>query len=153
MTHKFGIKIPKSVEHALQINREMGTDYWQQAIKKEMKNVCIAFQKWDGGGLEQARMASASGPLIGYQEIKCHMVFDIKMDGDLTRKARFVAGGHTTEAPSSITYSSIVSRESIQLAFLIAALNNLEVYAADVGNAYLNVTCREKIWTVAGIVT
>ncbi len=53
-THKFGIKIPKSVEHALQIDREMGTDYWRQAIKKEMKNVCVAFQKWDGGGPEQA---------------------------------------------------------------------------------------------------
>jgi len=138
------------VEHALQIDRETGTDYWRRAIEKEMKNVHVAFQKWDGGGLEQARMASASGPLIGYQEIKCHMVFDIKMDGDLTGKARFVVGGHIMEAPSSITYSSVVSRESIRLAFLIAALNDLEVYAADVGNAYLNATCQEKIWTVAG---
>jgi hypothetical protein len=31
---------------------------------------------------------------IGYQEVKCHMVFDVKMD--LTRKARMVACGHTT---------------------------------------------------------
>jgi hypothetical protein len=38
---------------------------------------------------------------VGYQEIDCHMIFDIKMD--LTRKARFVAGGHTTETPTSIT--------------------------------------------------
>jgi len=43
--HKFGIKIPKSIEHALWINQETGTNYWQRAIKKEMKNVCIAFQK------------------------------------------------------------------------------------------------------------
>jgi hypothetical protein len=40
--------------------------------------------------------------LIGYQEIKCHIiVFDVKMD--IQRMARFVAGGHTTTAPSSIT--------------------------------------------------
>jgi len=26
-THKFGIKIPKSVEHKLLINQQMGTDY------------------------------------------------------------------------------------------------------------------------------
>lgn len=35
------------------------------------------------------------------------MVFDVKMD--LTRKARFVAGGHTTETPASLAYSSVVS--------------------------------------------
>jgi hypothetical protein len=87
--------------------------------------------------------------LIGYQEIKCHMIFDIKMEG-LTRKARFVAGGHTTETPVSLTYSSVVSRDSVRIAFLIAALNDLEVWAADVGNAYLNAKCRERIWTIAG---
>jgi len=149
-THKFGIEIPKSVEHALQIDRETGTDHWRKAIEKEMKNVRIAFQKWEGGGPDAARAASINGSLIGYQEIKCHMVFDIKMDGDLTRKAHLVAGGHTTETPSSITYSSVVLRESIRIAFLVAALNDLDIFAADVGNAYLNAPCREKIWTTAG---
>jgi len=78
------------------------------------------------------------------------MIFDIKMDGKFTRKARLVAGGHTTETPASSTYSSIVSRESVRAAFLLAALNDLDVFAADVGNAYLNAPCREKIWTRAG---
>jgi len=27
-SHKFGIKIPKSVEHALSIGQDNGTDYW-----------------------------------------------------------------------------------------------------------------------------
>jgi len=58
------------------------------------------------------------------------MIFDIKMDGDFTWKARFVAGGHTTEAPASMTYSSMVSRESVRIAFLIAALNHLEIFVA-----------------------
>jgi hypothetical protein len=76
------------------------------------------------------------------------MIFDVKMD--LTRKARFVAGGHTTETPTSITYSSFVSRDSVRIAFLSAALNNLDIIACDVSNAYLNAPCREKIWFVAG---
>ena len=38
---------------------------------------------------------------IGFQEIGCHLIFDVKID--FTRKARFVTGGHTTEAPSAIT--------------------------------------------------
>jgi shikimate kinase len=77
------------------------------------------------------------------------MVFDVKMD-NLARKAHFVAGGHTTKTPASITYSSVVSRDSVGIAFLLAALNCLDVCVADVGNAYLKADCCEKIWTVAG---
>jgi hypothetical protein len=69
---------------------------------------------------------------------------------DLTRKARFVAGGHTTETPSSITYSSIISRDSIRIAFLITTLNDFDIMACDISNAYLTTPCREKIWFVAG---
>jgi hypothetical protein len=79
---------------------------------------------------------------IGFQEIGCHIVFDIKMD--FTRKARFVAGGHTTTAPSSLTYSTVVSRDSVQLAFLIAVLNNIDIMSCDLENGYLNAPCREK---------
>jgi len=65
-------------------------------------------------------------------------------------KARLVAGSHTTETPASLTYSSVVSRESVQVAILLAALNDLDLFAADVGNAYLNAPCWEKIWCKAG---
>ena len=86
----------------------------------------------------------------GYKFCGTHMIFDIKMDGKFTRKARLVADGHTTDAPSSITYSSVVSRESVRLALLLASLNNLDIAACGIGNAYLNAECREKLWTMAG---
>ena len=86
--------------------------------------------------------------LIGYQEIGYHIIFDVKMD--FTKKARFVAGGHTTEAPSSITYSSVVSRDSVRLGFMLAALNGLDVLACDLENVYLNAPCREKVWFEGG---
>jgi Reverse transcriptase (RNA-dependent DNA polymerase) len=75
-------------------------------------------------------------------------VFDIKMD--FTCKARFVAGGHMTDAPLSITYASVVLRESVCIALLIAALNDLEVAGGDVQGAYLNALCREKVYTICG---
>lgn len=62
------------------------------------------------------------------------MIFYIKMD--FTRKARFVAGGHVTDPPTSITYSRIVACDSVPLAFFIAALNDLDILSADIGNAY-----------------
>jgi hypothetical protein len=77
------------------------------------------------------------------------VIFNVKMD--FTWKARFVAGGHTTDTPGLITYSSVVSRDSARLAFLIAGLNELDVLAGDVTNAYLNALCREKIWFEGGV--
>ena len=85
---------------------------------------------------------------IGYQHIDCHMIFDVKMD--FIWKAQFVAGGHMTEAPALLTYSSVVSCESIRIVFTVAALNNLGGLVADIGSAYLNADCCEKVYTIAG---
>jgi ribosomal protein L31E len=146
-THKFGIQIPKSVREAYEIDRQTGTDFWTKAIAKEMAKVRVAFERTDISP-EEMRKGQAKP---GYQEIKCHWVFDIKLDGNFTRKARLVAGGHMTNEPSSVTYSSVVSRDSVRIALMLAALNDLDVYSMDVSNAYLYAPCREKIWIVAGI--
>jgi hypothetical protein len=147
-THKFGVRLPHSVNEALRIDEATGTDFWLKAVKKEMDKVNVAFDFCEDWTLEQVRLGLARGDFVGFQEIKCHMIFDVKMD--LTRKARMVAGGHTTETPASLTYSSVVSRDSVRIALLIAALNDLDIMACDIGNAYLNAPCREKIWFVAG---
>jgi hypothetical protein len=52
------------------------------------------------------------------------MIFDIKMGENFRRKARMVADGHQTETPAALTYSSVVSRDSVQIALTIAALND-----------------------------
>ena len=83
----------------------------------------------------------------GYKLIDCHMIFDVKMD--LTRKARLVAGGHQTEVPTESTYSSVVSRDSVRIAFTLAALDDLEVLSADVQNAYLNSPTKERVFCIA----
>mmetsp|Transcript_34844 Transcript_34844/g.53422 ORF Transcript_34844/g.53422 Transcript_34844/m.53422 type:complete len:153 (-) Transcript_34844:1146-1604(-) len=86
----------------------------------------------------------------GYTEIGCHMVFDIKIDGKFTRKARFVTNGHETgNLPKHDTYASVVSRDSVRIAFLYASSNDLDILACDI-NMYLNAPCTEKIWTEAG---
>jgi hypothetical protein len=80
-THTFGIRVPQTVQEALEIDRETKTTFWRDAIHKEMKNNRLAFKILD---------EDQAAP-IGYKWIKCHMIFDIKMD--FTRKARYVAGG------------------------------------------------------------
>ena len=139
-THKYGIRLPKSVKEAKEIDKENGNTLWWDAIMLEMKNVRPAFEIYEKDVKK----------LVGYQKIKCHFVFDIKLGENFRRKARLVAGGHLTDPPSSITYSSVVARDSVRILLLIAALNELDILSCDIQNAYLTAECREKIYTVAG---
>jgi hypothetical protein len=98
--HKFGIEVPKSWDDCVRLDKENDNTLCQDAVRKEMNNVRIAFKIING---------EESPPPPTYQEIRCHMIFDIKIE-DFCRKARFVAGGHTTDTPHAMTYASVVSR-------------------------------------------
>ena len=87
-----------------------------------MKNVRIALDRFDG----------EVNDLKGYQFVECHIIFDIKMGENFRRKDRMVASGQMTASPSSITYSSVVSRDSIIIALTIAALNCLSIRGCDI---------------------
>ena len=79
---------------------------------------------------------------VGFQQIRCHLVFDIKME--FIHKARLVLEGHTTEVTEMSNYSSVVSRESVHIAMVVTALNNLKIEAGEIQNAYLTASCLEK---------
>jgi hypothetical protein len=81
-----------SVEEAYQIDKDMNTDFWHQAIAKEMKNNAVAFRFLEDG--EQVPVGSTWIPF--------HMIFGIKCD--LTRKAHFIAGGHWTQASTNLFF-------------------------------------------------
>ena len=69
-THKFGIRIPKDVRQAKQLDEENGNTLWWDTICQEMKNVRIAFEVWE-------KTVDEIPP--DYQQVKCHMIFDVKM--------------------------------------------------------------------------
>jgi hypothetical protein len=77
------------------------------------------------------------------------MIFYVNME-DFRCKESFVAGGHTTNNPHAITYTSVVSRESVIVALTLDDLNDLDVKMADIENAYLTAPITEKVWTVLG---
>ena len=134
---KFGVRVPNTIEEALKFDKENGNNLWAQSIEKEMKNVRIAFEL-----LEEGEKAPPGSKFIPH-----HLVFDVKFD--LTRKSRMVAGGHVNkDIKSHTTFSSVVSRDSVRLALMLASLNELSVLSADIGNAYLNAPNRERVHTV-----
>jgi hypothetical protein len=124
----------------LDIDAKTGTTFWYDAIQKEMKNVRIAFD------IKQ----DASQIPVGAIQVD-PMPYDPRHQMDMTCKARYVAGGHVTDPPAASTYASVVSRESVRIAFMIAALNDLDLLTADIQNAYLNAPVAEKVWTGTGV--
>ena len=64
-----------------------------------------------------------------YQEVSCHIIFDVNIGDNSRHKFRMVAGGHKTKTPYSLTYSPLVSRDSVSIALTISVLNFLKVLA------------------------
>ena len=78
-----------------------------------------------------------------------HLVFTCKHD-DGHHKARLVAGGHLAPDPVGRIYSGVVSTRFLRLTIFLSKLKNMKVCGADIGNAYLEATTNEKLYTVGG---
>jgi hypothetical protein len=135
-THKFGIEVPNSWDDCVRLDKDNDNTLWQDAVRKEMNNIRIAFKILNG---------EESIPPT-YQEICCHMICDVKME-DFRRNTRFVVG-NTTDTSHAMTYASVVSRKPVRITLTLAALNDLDVKMADIENAYLTAPITEKVWTV-----
>ena len=137
--YKYGIKVPNNIKDAYDIDKANGDQSWRTAVAKEMSNVQIAFDI-----LEDDQHIPP-----GYTSCTCHIIFDVKMDG--TRKARYVKDGHKTKDPEGSRYAGVVSRDSVRIALTYAALNGLDVMAADIRNAYLQAPSSEKHYIICGL--
>ena len=80
---------------------------------------------------------------IGYKEIKCYVIFDVKI-GTLQYKSCYVAGSYITDLLSTQTYSSIVLQEFICIILTIITLNSLSVITRDLENTYLQMTYNKR---------
>lgn len=140
--HKYGIQVPMNIKEAIILDQQSvknsGEALWQDAIDLEMANVKVAFEILD----TDQRVP------IGWMKSRGHLVFDIKMD--FTRKARWVKDGHKTPTPVESTYAGVVSRESVRIALSYAALNDIDVMAEDIKNAYLQAPSSEKHYIICG---
>ena len=59
----------------------------------------------------------------------------VKFDG--RNKARLVADSHLSPEPVENIYSGVVSLRNLRLVIFLGKLNNLDIWGADIGNAYL----------------
>ena len=141
--YKYGYQVPRDYSEAMQLDKENGNTKWADAIVLELDQIN------EYNTFEDMGKAFFHGKLIhnapeGHKRIRVHLVFDIKHDG--RHKARLVADGHLTEIPVDTVYSSVVSLRSLRLVTFLNELNQLELWGADIGNAYLEATTKEKIF-------
>ena len=136
---KFGVQVPRNHKEAMQLDEKNGNTLWADAEARELNQIDEYGTFRDVGKGVHPR---------GYKKISAHLVYDIKPD--LRRKARLVAGGHLTETPVNSIYSSVVSLTGLKITIFLAELNQMEIWATDVGNAYLEALTEEKVYIVAG---
>ena len=60
--------------------------------------------------------------------------------------SRLVADGHLTPEPIENIYSGVVSLRNLRLVIFLGKLNNLELWGADIGNAYLEAFTDKLYW-------
>ena len=59
--------------------------------------------------------------------------------------------GHKSPNPLGSTYAGVVSRLIMRIAFTYAVLNNLDVFAINIHNTYLQATTSENRYIECGI--
>ena len=133
--YQHGFQVPKDYNDAIRLDKENSNTHWQDAMDLELT------------GKAQFHNGKAVTP-DGFQKIRVHFVYAVKHDGRL--KARLVADGHLTKEPVESIYSGVVSLRSLRMVVFLSQLNDLEIWGADVGIAYLEAYTDEKLCTIAG---
>ena len=104
-----------------------------------MNAIWIAFDiKHNGGKLTPS-----------YNFVELMLILDVKID--FQRKACMAVRGDQTVPPLLVAYFLVVSRKNVWIAFLVTALNDLDITLFDMGNTYLVASVAEKLYTVLGI--
>jgi hypothetical protein len=135
-----GVRVPRNVKEALQLDKENGNNKWADAIKLEMDSQfdLETFKILMGGKL----------PAGDWQYAPLRMIFTVKSDG--RHKARLVIGGHVTDASDYDTYAATIRTDNIRVIFFIIVRGSNSMLMGDVMTAYLNALTGEKIWTKCG---
>ena len=140
--YMYGFEVPRNYIHALELDRRNGNTKWQDCTKLEMQQLHDYSTFIDMGHKDKVK------PPRDHKRIRVHLVYAVKHDG--RHKARLVADGHLTDIPVDSVYSGVVSLRGLRLIIFLAELNHLELWATDIGNAYLEARTKERLYIEAG---
>ena len=137
--HKFGIEVSDGNAHTIIIDTSNGNTYWKDTIPTDTKAVRLTFRILHG--------EEVAPPT--HQWIRCQIIFDIKMEY-FCHNERYVSQVNMTDSSSTLTCTSVVSRESVRILLTLEALHNIEVNTTEIKNPYIKSPVLEYIWITLG---
>ena len=77
MTHqyKYGVELPRSAKHALEIDKCNGNNKWAKALRTEIMQMIYEFRAF--------HVHDSEVPPEGYQKLRYYFVFNVKVNSDL----------------------------------------------------------------------
>ena len=144
--YQHGFQVPKDYNDAIRLDQENSNTHWQDVMDLELTQI-HEYKVFKDTGKAQFHKGKVVTP-DGFQKIEVHFVYAVKHDGRF--KARLVADGHLTKEPVESIYSGVASLRSHRMVVFLSQLNDLEIWGADVGNAYLEAYTDEKLCIIAG---
>ena len=77
MTHqfKYGVELPQSAKHALELDKRNGDHKWADAMRKEIMQMIHEYKAFC--------VHDSVVPPEGYQKLRYHFVFDAKVNGEV----------------------------------------------------------------------
>ena len=137
--YQHGFQVPKDFNDAISLDKENSNTHWQDEMDLELTQI-HEYKVFKDTGKAQFHDGKAVTP-DGFQKIRVHFVYAIKHAGKF--KARPVADGHLTKEP-------VVSLRSLRMVVFLSQPNDLEIWGADVGNAYLEAYTDPNLCIIVG---
>ena len=137
--YQHGFQVPKDFNDAISLDKENSNTHWQDEMDLELTQI-HEYKVFKDTGKAQFHDGKAVTP-DGFQKIRVHFVYAVKHAGKF--KARPVADGHLTKEP-------VVSLRSLRIVVFLSQLNDLEIWGADVGNAYLEAYTDPNLCIIVG---
>ena len=137
--YQHGFQVPKDFNDAISLDKENSNTHWQDEMDLELTQI-HEYKVFKDTGKAQFHDGKAVTP-DGFQKIRVHFVYAVKHAGKF--KARPVADGHLTKEP-------VVSLRSLRMVVFLSQLNDLEIWGADVGNAYLEAYTDPNLCIIVG---
>jgi hypothetical protein len=123
--YKSGYRIPRNYSEAMRFDLKNGNTLWREATDLEMSQLAEYDTFRDLGHKDTA-------------------------PPDGRHKARMVANGHLTDIPLESVYSGVISLRGLRIVTFLSELNGLDLWATNIGNAYLEAFTMEQNYIVAG---
>ena len=139
---KFGFEVPliARIDVALNIDKKNGNNKLRDSMKLESDILwkCEVFEE----------LKTTTDITKTHQFVRLLMTFDVKVNG--RHKSRMCVDGSVTDDLGPEIYACVILIRAVRLLIFLAQLNDIDVCAADVSQAFLYGDCPEKVYTKAG---